>query len=243
MRGLPRVRALIVCTVGAGAVITAIALTKTGSFALGTLTFFAAAALLTELLVIPRDEESLDPRDSTAFAFSTTVHIATVLVLGPWAGALVAAWGVVSADGLRGGPWRAVLFNASSGAVAALAGGYAYQAAGGEPGSLALPDALPAVALLAVVVYGVGALLVATVVAFDTGGALLPTVREAFFSGAAASLGEAGLGVVLAHFVLVAAWGVVLLLPLVVAVYRSQERLVALRRETASALETFANVV
>jgi hypothetical protein len=234
---------LIACTVAAGAAVVLVALSRVGSFSLGTLTFFAAAALLTELLVIPQDEASLDPRDTTAFSFSGSIHIATVLVLGPLAGSLVAAWGVLSADGVRAKPWKQILFNASAYAIAALVGGYAYVGAGGEPGRFDLPTALPAIALLALVVYGVGALFVAAVIALDTDVGVGTTAAEALRTGGVAAIGEAGVGVALAYFMLAEPWGVIALLPLMFAVYRSQERLVTLRRETANALETFANVV
>lgn len=237
--------ALVAATVGAGCALLVAGLVELESVPLGTLAAFAAAAFLTELFVVPRDETSFDPRDRTTFTFSASVHMAAVLVLGPWAGALVAAFGVIAADGLRY-PLRKLGFNAATSALAAATGGFAFQAFGGHPGTvhlLHLPGDFLAIAAMAVVVYAVPAILVSTVVAAESGSSLPRVVWEGLATGAGSSIGEAGIGVTLAVLVNREPWAVVALLPLVFAVYRSHERLVTLRRETAHALETFANVV
>jgi hypothetical protein len=245
MRASPSAGVLVVGTAGAGCALLAAAVVNLGSVPLGTLAIFAAAAFLTELFVVPSDETSFDPRDMTTFTFSASVHMAAVLVLGPWAGALVAAFGVLAADGLRY-PVRKLAFNAATSALAAAAGGFAFQAFGGHPGTvhpLHLPGDFLAIAAMAVMVYAVPAMLVSTAVAAETGSSLAGVLREGLTTGAGSSIGEAGVGVALAVFVNLEPWAVVALLPLVIAVYRSHERLVTLRRETTHALETFANVV
>lgn len=243
VRALLTSRALVVGTVGCGAALVTLAAIEAGALPLGTLALLAAAAFLTELFVVPRDEGSFDPRDKTSFAFSATVHIAAVIALGIWAGVLVAAFGVVAADGLGRYPWRKVAFNAAASALATAAGGLVFVALGGEPGSLALPSDFPAIAAMALVLYGVGAVLVSAVIALESGSPFGGVAREGLLVGLAASIGEAGVGVAFAFFLLTEPWAALTLLPLLLAVYRSHERLVTLRRETAHALETFANVV
>ncbi|MGH3033253.1 MAG: HD-GYP domain-containing protein, partial [Gaiellaceae bacterium] len=236
-------RALVAGTVGVGAVLLGVAALETRGVPLGMLVLLGAAALLTELIVVPQDESSFDPRDRTAFTFSASVHIAAVLLLGPWAAALVAAFGVLVADGLSGTPLRKLAFNASASALAAGAAGGAFLLGGGEVGRIDLPADFLAIGLTAVTLYSVGALLVSTVVALAGGMPLCPAVREGFVGGLASSVCEAGLGLALAAFAEAEPWAAAALFPLVAAVYRSHERLVTLRRETANALETFANVV
>lgn len=243
VRALLTSRVLVAGTVGCGGALVMLAAIEADAFPLGTLALLAAAAFLTELFVVPRDEASFDPRDKTSFAFSATVHIAAVLALGIWAGVIVAAFGVIAADGLGRYPWRKVAFNASASALATASGGLVFVALGGVPGSLALPSDFPAIAAMALVLYGVGAVLVSAVIALESGSPFRGVAREGLLVGLAASIGEAGAGVAFAFFLLTEPWAVLALCPLLLAVYRSHERLVTLRRETAHALETFANVV
>jgi HD-GYP domain-containing protein (c-di-GMP phosphodiesterase class II) len=85
--------------------------------------------------------------------------------------------------------------------------------------------------------------LVSAILALDTKVPLGPLARDASRDGLGAAPGETAFGVTRAFFALTQPWAIVTLVPLVLAVYRSYERLAALRRETAHALETFANVV
>ena len=243
MRALLTSRLLVAATAGCGCALVMLAAIEAGPLPLGTFALLAAAAFVTELFVVPRDETSFDPRDRTSFTFSASVHIAAVITLGIWPGVLVAAFGVVAADGLGRYPWRKVAFNAAASALATSAGGLVFLALGGEPGTLSLPGDFPAVAAMALVLYGVGALLVSAVIALESGSPLGGMAREGLLTGLAASIGEAGVGVAFGFFLLTEPWAAVALLPLLLAVFRSHERLVTLRRETAHALETFANVV
>jgi putative nucleotidyltransferase with HDIG domain len=243
VRALLTSRLLVAATAGCGCALVMLAAIEAGPLPLGTFALLAAAAFVTELFVVPRDETSFDPRDRTSFTFSASVHIAAVITLGIWPGVLVAAFGVVAADGLGRYPWRKVAFNAAASALATSAGGLVFLALGGEPGTLSLPGDFPAVAAMALVLYGVGALLVSAVIALESGSPLGGMAREGLLTGLAASIGEAGVGVAFGFFLLTEPWAAVALLPLLLAVFRSHERLVTLRRETAHALETFANVV
>src|SRR5919198_3365516 len=243
MRAITPARGLVVATLALGAGVIVAALFFRADAPLGVLALLGAAVVLTEMLQVPSDESSPDPGDAHSFSLSTGVHYAAVMIIGPWTAALVAAFGVVVVDRLRGAAWRYIAFNASVFALAAAGGGFAFELVGGTPGSLDLPADFGAVGVLAAVAFCVNTLLVSAVVAFDTKIPFRPLTRDAFRDGLSAAPAETAFGVALAFFALTNPWSIVALVPLVFAVYRSYERLAALRRETAHALETFANVV
>ena len=243
MRAETKARAFVAATITLGVVVVGASALHVRGLPLATLALLGAGVFLTELVVVPRDETSFDLRDTTSFAFSASIHIAAVILLGLWAAALVAAFGVVAADGLRRRRLKHVAFNASAEALAAAAGGAAFVVLGGTPGSLSLPQDFPAIVVLAAVVYTAGALLVVGVIALERKTAFRSTARETMAGAVAAAVGEAGVGVALAAIALHEPWAILALFPLLAAVYQSHARLVTLRRETARALETFANVV
>jgi HD-GYP domain-containing protein (c-di-GMP phosphodiesterase class II) len=193
---------------------------------------FVAAAILIELFEEPDRERLRAPIHHDRLRLASAVQIAAVIFLGPWAGALVAAAGVTAGALFRGTALSALLFDASAYAIATLAGGIAFEIAGGDVGSLRLLDDLIA--------------LVALTLAYLTARAVLVDVvraRETFDPRLVASAGEAGLGAVLALVAIAHPWNVVLLVPVVLAVQQTHLRLRALQRETLRALETFANIV
>jgi HD-GYP domain-containing protein (c-di-GMP phosphodiesterase class II) len=238
-----KARVLMVAVFGVGLASVALAAAEGGLSSLTTLALFATAVVLTELFQVEHDESSLDPLDAHISSFSTGVHFATVVVLGPWAAALVAALGVVAVDPLKGRAWSKVGFNASVFALAALAGGGAFELAGGQPGSLGLPgDFLPVVAL--VLAYNaVNTLLVGSMIGFFAGSSPWSVTLSSFRAELPSTAAQGGLGVLLALCALEQPWATAALVPLLVAVYHAHARLALLRRETARALETFANVV
>src|SRR5918992_803035 len=162
-------RVLMVATVGLGLASLAVAAFEGGLSSLTTLALLATAVVLTELFQVEHDEHSLDPLDAHISSFSTGVHFAAVIVLGPWAAAIVAAFGVIAVDPLRGRGWSKVGFNASVFALAALAGGGAFQLAGGEPGSLALPGDFLSIAALVLIYNAVNTVLVGSIIAISAG--------------------------------------------------------------------------
>lgn len=173
------------------------------------------------------------------------MHLAAAVVVGPWAGAAIAATGVVTADRLRGGPWRKVVYNASVFALATFAGGHVFTLLGGDPEKLSrltVGDLL-AFAGMAVTYVGVNTVLVELVVSIGTRSSLARDLLHSARVDLPTDAAEAGLGGALALFALHRPWAIILLVPLAVAVYQAHARLVALRRQTARALETFANVV
>jgi hypothetical protein len=236
-------RALMVAVVSLGTAVVAFAAFDGALAPFTTLALLATAVVLTEVLQIPSDESSLDPSDAHTTSFSTGVHFAAVLILGPWAAAAVAAFGVVSVDAIRGEHWSRYSFNAGSLALATFAGGQAFQLAGGEPGTLALPaELLPIVALMAVY-SALNALIVGPMIAFSSATSPIRAIVDGFRTEFPSTIAQAGLGVLLALCALEQPWAIAALVPLVLAVFNAHGRLAILRRETARALQTFANVV
>jgi putative nucleotidyltransferase with HDIG domain len=243
MRVPLQARVLVVATVGLGLAVVVVAAIERAPSPLSRLALLAAAVVLTELIQVAGDEASFDPREAHNFSFSSGVHIAAILMIGPWTGALVAAFGVIVVDGMRGAPPRRLAYNASVLALAAATGGGAYVLAGGSPGSISLPGDFLALLALALTYYAVNAVLVSLVIALASERAVWALIRDGFVQSASSAAGEVGFGLAFAYFALEQPWAVVALAPLVLGIYRSHERVVALRRETAHALETFANVV
>jgi HD-GYP domain-containing protein (c-di-GMP phosphodiesterase class II) len=235
-----RARLFVGATVGVGCVLFVVAAAKAAAMPLAALAFLAAAVVFTELLEVASPKVALGP-DLGSFSFSSAVHIAAALLVGPWGAALVAGFGVLVADGLRRSAWRKIGFNASVFGLAALAGGYAFQLAGGEPGQVALPGDLVPVAALAATYGGLNAVLVCAVIALHTASPFFTIVRSTVQLPATAA--EAGLGVSTAVFASTNAWNILALVPLLVVAYQALARLTLLRRETTQALEAFANII
>jgi HD-GYP domain-containing protein (c-di-GMP phosphodiesterase class II) len=193
---------------------------------------FLAAVLLVELFEEPNRERSREPIHLERFRLASAVQIAAVIVLGPWAGAAIAAAGALAGGLFRGGRLRGVLLDAGAAAAATCAGGLAFELAGGTFGRLRLLDDLIALVALTLTFLTVRTLITDVVRA-----------RETFDPRLVASAGEAGLGATLALLALGHPWNVVVLAPVAVAVQQVQLRLKRLQRETLRALETFANIV
>src|SRR6266545_4754561 len=226
----PSRSSLATITLGLG--LLAVAGVKALDVAHTAFALFLAAAILVELFEEPERERSREPILTERFRLACAVQIAAIIVLGPWAAALVAAAGVAAGALFRGAALRSLLFDAGAYAIAACAGGIAFEAAGGDPGSLRLLDDLIA--------------LVALTLAYLTVRAVLLDVvrgRENFDPRLVASAGEAGLGAALALIAIEHPWNLVVLVPVAIAVHHTQVRLKSLQRETLCALETFANIV
>jgi putative nucleotidyltransferase with HDIG domain len=200
--------------------------------ALTPLALFLATAILVELFEEPERERSREPVEGDRLRLSAAVQVAALLVLGIWAGVLVAAAGTIAGAVFRGTRARAAAYAASANALAALAGGIAFRVAGGETGSLKLLDDLVPIVLLGVAYLTVRALLVDVLLK-----------REAFEPSLATAAGEVALGATVALLSYGHAWNVVVLVPVAIAVQHGQLRVNRLQRETLRALETFANIV
>lgn len=207
----------------------------------GTLALLLAGVVLAELLQVSYDDGSPEAVNNT-FSFSSGVHVAAVLIVGPAAAVLVAAFGVLAVDRFRGSPWSKVGFNAASFALATLAGGLAFTTAGGSPGALSLPGDFVPLAAMALAYGGVNSVLVAAVFALVLKSPI-GTLLRPNLSDAASTAAEASVGVLLALCALAEPWAVAAVVPLAVAAYQARARHALLRRETARALAAFANVI
>jgi HD-GYP domain-containing protein (c-di-GMP phosphodiesterase class II) len=220
----------LLATLGLGFGVLAVSAYKVFDVADTAFALFLAAAIVVELF--EDGEREREPALPERFRLSCAVQIGALIVLGPWAGALVAAVGIAAGGLLRGMRFRNVLFEANAYALAAWTGGLAFDAAGGEVGKLTLLDDLIALVALTLAYLTVRALLLDVVRA-----------RENFDPRLVASAGEAGLGATLALLALGQPWNVVVLVPLAIALQQAQLRLRRVQRETLHALETFANIV
>jgi HD-GYP domain-containing protein (c-di-GMP phosphodiesterase class II) len=199
---------------------------------LTSLALFLSAAILVELVEESDQERSRSPIQLERFRLASAVHVGALIVLGPWAGALVAGVGVAAGRLFRGTSLRGIVFASGAAALSACAGGLAFQLAGGDVGSLVLLDDLIPLLALALAYLTTRTLLLDVVRA-----------REGFDPHLVASAGEAGLGATLALLAIAHPWNVVVLIPVAIAVHQSQLRMRSLQRETLRALETFANIV
>ena len=244
MRAGLKARAWLLATIaaGGGVLLAAVLLRRTDA-SLATLALLGAAVVLTELFQVPEDDRSLDPGDAHPVSFSSSIHLAAVLIIGPWTGALVAAFGILVVDPVRGSRWQVVAYNASVFALATAAGGLAFQLAGGASGALELPADFPALAVLGLAYYAINNGFMSAIVSFTEERSFWPLARDASKDGLSTAAGEFGLAVAIAFFAVHEPLAIVALAPLMMAAYRSHERLTALRRETARALETFANII
>lgn len=193
------------------------------------------AAIAAEALVVSRANSSA--------SFSVAAHIATAILFGPLAAALVAATAVLVVDGARLGLRPAVWLNSAIFGIAIAAGGTTFLLAGGHVGLLTARSLGPA-ALLILVRFFANELLLAVAITLDTGA----TIGRVFWDGlrdlAGSAVGEGSLGVLVAFGITGRHWMILpFLVPLLAALYRAQLNLERLKRETAEALSTFAAVV
>lgn len=190
-----------------------------------------AAALIAAELFHRRDTDLGTDEEVDRFSVAAPLAVAAAIVLGPLPALLVAVT-VGPVRLLQGGGWRESVVRALSLGLAALAGGYAYLLAGSESGALVLPDDLLGLALLGVTFSVVKTLVVrlsAGSVSFEPD--LLAAGAEVSLGAAVAIAADANL------------WNAALLVPVLLLIERLYGRGIALRREVASALETFANLV
>jgi len=231
MRSLSRRRLVDAASVVfAGVLLNAAVFESLGSSA-EKLALFAAVAIAAEALQRPHDELLPDALEGERFSLTAPLHVAAMLVAGPWVAAAVAGWSVVAVGPFRGVALLPLLRRGTALAGSALAGGAAFQLAGGTVAQMRLPeDLLPAV--LAGLVY------VAARTLLEGLAARQPVLPDLITSAA-----EIGFGVALAYAALRQIWLAIALAPVLLLVERLYARVVDLRREMATALETFANIV
>ena len=122
------------------------------------LALLAAVAIAAEALQ-RIDDELLPDAEGERFSLTWAVQIAAILIGGPWIAAAVAGWSVVAVAPFRNMPFVHLVRRAGALALAALAGGFALQAAGAVAGQMHLPDDMLPVALAGLVYVTVRTLL------------------------------------------------------------------------------------
>jgi hypothetical protein len=191
-----------------------------------------AAALIAAELLHRRDDDLGTDEEADRFSAAAPIAVAAAILLAPWHAFLVATLSIGAVRRLQGDGWRESAVRAGSLGFGALAGGYAYQLAGSSSGSIALPDDLMGLAILGIA-FAAGKTLVTKLAAraasFETD--LLPAGSEIALGAAVAIAIDANL------------WNAALLVPGLILIEQLYGRTIALRREVASALETFANLV
>jgi HD-GYP domain-containing protein (c-di-GMP phosphodiesterase class II) len=197
----------------------------------GVVVAFLAAVVGAELLAAARDDDLGDPADAEPFRISTPVHLAAMVVAGPWAAALAGAFAVLASRITGPRPWRDLLARALALGLAGLAGGYAYVLAGSETGKVVLPDdvlglcvVVAAYAAVRTIVHGLAGL-----------GLFAPDLRTL--------AGEAALALTFALAAAQDAWLLLAAVPAILLLEHAHHRLGVLHGEVAAALETFATIV
>jgi putative nucleotidyltransferase with HDIG domain len=226
-----RARLPVVGTTALGLAALAVAAVKALDTGAAALALFAAAVIVCEL-VEDDSRRSREPTETQPFRLASALHVAAVVVVGAWPGALVAGVGALVVQPLRGRRIRHAAFEAAAVTLAALAGGYAFTLAGAKVGHLALLDDLVPLAALALAYLTVRTALLELVLA-----------REPFHPDLWNAAGEAGLGAIVALLAIAHPWNLVAVVPLGIVIHGAQARLSRVRRETLHALETFANIV
>ncbi len=231
MRSLIRRRAADAATVAFAGVLLNVAVFESLRDSTEKLALFAAVAIAAEALQRSHDELLPDAHEGERFSLTAPIHLAAILVAGPWVATAIAGWSIVAVGPFRGVTPMTLLRRAGALGAAALAGGFAFSMAGGVAGQLRLPeDLLPAA--VAGLVY------VAARTLFEGLATSRPALPDLLTSASGI-----GLGIVLAFAALRELWLAIALLPLLLLVERLYGRVVTLRHEMATALETFANIV
>ncbi len=195
-------------------------------------------AVAAESLVIGSGEDT-DP----LLSFSAAAHVAAAVLFGPATAGLLAAIGVIIVDGPRLNGLRWLLPNASMFGLAAIVGGFAYQAAGGAVGSVTAGSGVGLVAVV-VVRYVANIAILSGGTALASGRRFPGLFADQLRSSVETGIGEGSLGVLVAACYGAGRWiALPFLVPLLGGLYMSKFNLGRLQRETAAALNTFAQVI
>ena len=205
---------------------------SSANVSLTTIALLAAAFILAEALQRADDDVLPEALETERFSLAAPVQMAAVMLGGPWVGALVGVIGTWAVRPLRGDSWRSLVTRTNALVGAALAAGFAYQLAGGEVDRVRLPEDLLAVFVMGTVYVTVRALLIP-----------LGSGHLAMRPGILTSSAEVGLGLGLAIAALENLWQLIALVPVLLLLDQVYGRIVVMRREMATALETFANIV
>jgi len=181
-------------------------------------------------------------KQENTIGFSAVAHLATAVLFGPIAAAVIAAVAVVLVDGVRSRQVAYILMNSSMFGTAAWCAGVAFQLTGGTVGKVTPDELVPLVALVAtrlivneVIFSGAIAMMQAS---------FLRVLRDSLRDSVGQSIGEGCLGVLLAFGYTWDRWVILpFLLPLLAALYQAQASFERLKSETKAALDALAGVI
>jgi HD-GYP domain-containing protein (c-di-GMP phosphodiesterase class II) len=191
-----------------------------------------AAALIAAELLHRRDDDLGSTEEGDRFSVAAPLAVAAAVLLGPLYAALISTLCVTPVRRLQGDRWRESAVRGLSLGAGAFVGGWAYLLGGSSTGAVSLPDDLLGLVLLGVAFSAAKTLVVrlaARASAFEPD--LLPASSEVALGAAVAIAADANL------------WNAALLVPVLLLIEQLYGRMTLLRREVASALETFANLV
>ena len=180
------------------------------------------------------------PKSSMSLSFP--LHYATAILFGPAFAALVAATGVVGADGIiRRKPFPKTVFNACNFAVSAAVCGLVYQPlqAGGRLSITSDALALAAAALAYLIINDTLVTIIVSLMGCSFVNEWLSTFRDVGIP----YVSMAPLGVLIAFTYQSSPWTLLLYPPLVLLIYNGFKLFVTLRRETDGALAALADSV
>ncbi len=204
-----------------------------------------ALALVFAVLLILVRRFPLHVAPQTKLTLDTAVLFAVVLLFEPVVAVALAGLGTLLAQGLgrRGG--LEALFNSAQAMLRVGVAALLLAAVGWDVArlSLAQPEQLLGLAAAAGAIHVVNALVVQTMVALQTGLALLPAWRHGLALAGVEELAQVALGLLAAAIVDVHPWALPLFVLPALVIYRALERHVQLRQQTLAAVEGLAAIV
>ena len=206
----------------------------------GVVLALAFAALLILVLRFP-----LHVAPQTKLALDTAVLFAVTLLFDPVVAMALAGLGTLLAQGLDRQGGLAAPFNSAQAVLRVGVAALPLAAVGWDVArlSFAQPERLLGLAAAAGAIHVVNVLVVQTMVALQTGLALLPAWRHGLALAGVEELAQVALGLLAAAIVDVHPWALSLLVLPALVTYRALERHVQLRQQTLDAVEGLAAIV
>ena len=179
--------------------------------------------------------------------FTASVHIAAIILFGPFAAALAAAVAVLVAEALRRAAWVKALFNVSLMVVVVTWSGVLYELVRTglveTEGPLTFPADYLSVAALIIAYAILNDGLLAWMLALANEADFVDTLSDIMREAWPVTLTEGAVGVLVAYLYQVDPWVLPFAVPPLVAVMIAYRNYVAARRDTEEALVAMADVV
>jgi hypothetical protein len=185
--------------------------------------------------------------ETSTQAFTASVHVAAIILFGPYAAALIAGLAILAAELLRQVTWVKVLFNVSLIVVVVTWSGLLYELVRSglveTQGSLTFPADYVSVAVLIVAYSVLNDGLLGSMLAFANDADYMDTLSDLAREAWPVTLTEGAVGVLVAYLAEADPWVLPFVVPPLVAVVLAYRNYIAARKETESALVAMADVV